>query len=796
MVQYFAPNQPVLVESAEAVAEPVARPAPRSRYGARAYAFAAIAALFWTGFWAAYLLGYLGIGGLAALDLQQVAIQASAVLLPPLLFFAIAAALARSAAMQATAETMLVAADKLFAADETAARSAARLSRAVRRELDTLNTGLDAAFQRVRSLESLIEHQIAALDEAGARAEVRGDSIALRLGQETQRIDLLSNALTDVAVRAGETVAGKAAQLRATLESAEDVLAQRVAMLSDNLNDAANRSQNTLAAHTAQIASTLQTAENAFTSQVGILSGHLNDAAARANEALASRAAQMRNTVETAEGVLNQRIEALADALIAAAARASETVAGRTAQLKATLETVEGTLKMAAQSLDVQAAGFRAAANAAADAPLAAATELGRASGRIQEVSDAAMGRAEFVLARYEKHRAGVNEQLHKLKDDADAFETALSQQRTGMENAIATLAGEAQKFESVTGDAERHLDLMMVNAATRANQLTAAFSQEAEKLRQTGETAAATLNALVAGLRTAGGDAQALLADSSNQAKQDARLLVGEAMAECERLLRTAGEMSAEAGKIRELLAKTTDDMERHLIRLPGLAQEEAKRVRQLVASETEQILDLSARTLSTIHSRSSTRSAPEPIPGAAPQPVFEPEPEGLKGLARKLTARPRKKETSSDTKAWEMKALLAAVESGEAENRSLRPGNAAALGALEVALADLAIDLSALDQDAQPRDEDWKRYLAGDRAIFARKLAGVIDANAVDRIATLYRDDERFHAAADSYLSEFESLLAKAREGDGGGLLTSTMLSADTGKIYLAIAYALGRL
>lgn len=663
--------------SAPAVAEPVdlllaAAPSPWPPL-----VFAVLIAAFWVGGGVAYGWGYFGPGGLFRLDPQQYALCVFALCVPPLLIFAAAWAFTRGQALSAAAENLAMSTERLFAMDETATRAAARAGRAVRRELDALNTGIEGAFGRLRALEAVLEKQIASLDEAGARIDVRAGTAALKLSQEREKIDGVATALAD------------------------------------------------------------------------------------------------------------------------AGSRASETVASRTAQLASTIESAESSLRNAGQSLETQAAAFRASAERAAAAPQTVAVELDKQARRIEAVSDAALARSEFILGRHERHRAAMQEMLQRLKDESLQFETTVTERQQALAGAVSTLTEQAKQFGAVAEDADARLGSVLKNAESRTAELAAGFAGQLEHLRGASESARTMLANLVQALGDAGNGAHALIAETAAQTGKSAKTLVGDAMAEGERLLRMTGQLGAQSRELSVELAAASETLERHLAGLPGIARQEAQKVRELVQNESEAILDLSARMLATMQARVGVR-APAGLPAEmGDAPAAQSEGEGLLALARRITQRgPQKaKRKEAEDKGWDMRALLCAIEDG-GPGKILQPGAAAALGALQAALSDIAIDLQVFAPGEPPGEEEWRLYLAGDRSVFARRLAGAIDPQTVERISAAYRDTPAFREAANTYLAEFETLLARVREGDGGGLLASAVLSADTGKIYLAMAYALGRL
>jgi hypothetical protein len=547
----------------------------------------------------------------------------------------------------------------------------------------------------------------------------------------------------------------------------------------------------------------------------------LEDAGARAGvraDAIAQRLHAEREGIEELAGRLDE-----------AAVRAAEILAGRTAQLKTIIEDAGGELKAAGQTLDAQVAQFRNAAENAARAPQAAAIELDRQTKEIANAGEAAAARAEFVLARQERQRVAMTELLGRLKEEAENFNAVIQTQRNSVETASNVLNGEAarldevamaglrrldsamvhagatfadqtQRLEAIAESAIRRLDETMAQTAQRSAQLAASFGNDANRVKDVSDGAASGIARLVDSLREAATSAHALFADSTEIAKRRSIDFVGEAMAQCDSLLRAAATVTQETEKARAALSRAAEDAERHIVALPGIAQQEAQRVRETIRAETEAMLDISARAITTLQTRSGRRRLPEQPPPAQPEAEAAPAPEstaeGLRGLARRITQPKRRAEDRKPEipkSRYELSAVLAAADAGG--KPGLRPGAAGALAALQAALADLAGDLEELAGETADAAL-WRRYVDGDRGVFARRLAASIGPDTVNRITELYRENPRFHDSAEIYMADFEAMLARAGEGDRDGLLASTLLTADTGKIYLAIAYALGRL
>jgi len=635
----------------------------------------------WAGGASAYLAGYFRAQNAAGFgwDAQLIGFALIMAFLPPLLFIAAAFTLTRAAAMSESAMRLGAISERLTAVDETATQNAQRLGRSVRRELDALSAGMDAVFGRLRALETALEDRVAQLEDASARAGVKAETIAQRLQTEREGIEALTGRLDEVSARATEMLAGRAAQLKAMIESAG------------------------------------------------------------------------------------------------------------------------GEIRAAGQTLETQATIFRDAVELAAAAPKDVALELDRQAKQIENAADTAVARAEFVLARQERQRTAMTELLSHLKEDGKGFDATVEAHCAAAARAALVLTAEAKHLDEIADQGLRRIDAAMANAEGRTTQLAAGFGREADRVKETADAAANAVARVVEGLREAAESARALIAESTTDAQRRSKDFVGEAMAQCDQLLRAAGSVAEQAEKARSILAKAAGDAERHIVGLPGIAAQEAAHVREAMRAEIEQLLDLSARTMATLQTRAQKRaSAPpveEPIAAVEQTPSEMPEPVsdgGLRGLARRITA--PKRRPDERPKSFELSEVLAAAERSEA-TKPAKSTSPTSLVTLQTALAELAVDLEQLAHDSSD-PALWRKWLDGDRGVFARQLATSIGPESVNRIAALYRDNPRFHETADTYLAEFESMLSRARETDRDGLLESSLLTADTGKIYLAIAYALGRL
>ncbi len=477
------------------------------------------------------------------------------------------------------------------------------------------------------------------------------------------------------------------------------------------------------------------------------------------------------------------------------------------------------------------------AARAGADAT---ASTLDRQASRLEVVATAALGKADTLAQRYESQRQTIAEAAAKLEAERERLETLFDGHRDRMLAADREMGERARDIGRTAAELADRLTATFDDAAGRTEALRTAVS--ADVLRAVEEVSEASgaisrsagaatraIGATVDELRSAtaalGDDVGRAASETIGAATDNLRAATAAMSAEVTRATAAlTSDLTARAEQLRDLVGSSISESDvaaerfnAAMIRLGGAAKEAGRALHEAAAelesrmarmpseaassaASLNHVLQDQVSALAAIadivvrHARTLDRSSPvAPAPAVAPPPRPEVQwPEASRPL---VDPSPRR---------WGISDLLAAA-GGEREaprrpdvaSEDAASDNEFHRSSLQIieTLQALAIDLDrALEQN--PPAELWQRYQAGERNVFARRLYNMAGRQLYDRIAVKYRGEAEFREHVDRFVSLFERLLASASARDRDNILVETYLSSDTGKAYLILAQASGKL
>jgi hypothetical protein len=106
------------------------------------------------------------------------------------------------------------------------------------------------------------------------------------------------------------------------------------------------------------------------------------------------------------------------------------------------------------------------------------------------------------------------------------------------------------------------------------------------------------------------------------------------------------------------------------------------------------------------------------------------------------------------------------------------------------------LRLDEIARAIDRSTAAEVWQRFRAGERGVLGRHLYSLDGQATFDEISRRYDRDQDFRATVDRYIGDFERLLNEAEQNDPEGRMLQNYMTSETGRVYLLLAHASGRL
>jgi ABC-type transporter Mla subunit MlaD len=683
-------------------------------------------------------------------------IVAATVFVPIAIFWFLALLAWRAQELKLMSSAMTEVAVRLAEPDRAAEQSAASLGQAVRRQVSFMNEAISRALGRAGELEGLVHNEVASLEKAYAENENKIRGLIQELAGERHALVSTTEKVSETLKAMGSDVPmliDRLSQQQVKLAKIIEGAGQNLIALESQLSTASGGLETTLANRTQQLQAVLDdytvALDATLASRAEALDIQLLERTRALDEAFAERLsrfddAMVRSTVAI-DSAVNEKARALTHAMESHVRTLSDTLGQHASNLDESMMHGLDAVRRSSDSVTRQSLHAIEGLSGQADLlksvsenllkQMAGVASQGQSIARAANALESANMRIDTTL---QKRQGELNDTLQRLSGKADHLDQVMR--------------GYSQSLETVVNDTEdraRNVAQQMVHDAAAHSKAAAA---ELERLRtQTdaqAQRAMDEMRAKVSGVSQEVSQHLGDIASRFNDTSEDLKT----------RAARAAAELELEQERIRAEAA-----------RLPQAARESAESMRSALSDQLralEQLSSLSARERRDV-------TPPTPLPQTAPVSLT---------------------------------AAFAAQRGEQVQNPNL-PIPVAPDGGDRWTLGDLlarasredgGINIASISRALDPTTASaiWSRFRAGQRGIMVRSIYTSEGRTLFDDISARYRSDTDFRRVVDRFLVDFEWLARDIEQKDPSGRSVHSHLVSDSGRVYLFLAHASGRL
>jgi hypothetical protein len=693
-----------------------------------------------------------------------------------------------------------------------------------------LTSIIDGAGQNLSSLETALATQTSNFEST--------------IGNRTNQLETV---LTDYTEVLGSAIGSKTDNMQIMLGNYTEALGSALNERTSQLNTLLEDKRSAIEGNVGALAKTVET-------QVGHLQKSIDDNAARINNTLTDRTetlqtvfeeyalaldATLANRAEALDSQLVERTKALDEAFSDRLRLFDESVLRSTMAIDSAVgentKAITGAMEVHARQLSDSIAtqateldetlmtginSVRSTSENISRQSIKAIEGLAGQSDMLRSVSENLLNQINSVTNRFESQGQAIMRSANALESTNFKIEQSLAGRTEDLNHTLDRMSGKAEELSRVVETYSTSLEGSLTGAEQRARSIAEQITKETEARSR---SALDDLHRVkIAASRETDKALEELRREFSNVSQEVTQ-----------RLGSLTSQFSSATDAVREQAAVAARDLEQEQVRLkqqldrlPSATEETAAQMRRALSDQLRALDKLSSMasrsglpdvTPSTAQPQQPARS-PSPSVGRAltPHQPARPGPaqdgRGLSSLTtslqREITNRNARNSAAlasaatplvpspAESEAWSLGDLLArASDSNDeqaAEEDKAPPPQAdqpAPGGGLDIAGLSRALDPNTAATV-------WSRFRAGQRGFMVRSIYAPESRNLFDGVARRYGADDNFKRLVDRFLNEFQTELSEADRQDPQGNRSQQLVQSETGRVYLVLAHASGRL